>query len=55
MYRQKFTEMRSDLERERKWMNKQSAKRDSELLAVLEATSGMYGAQGIAVQNREGE
>ena len=46
--------MRSDLDRERKWMNKQSTKRDSELLAVLEATSGMYGAQGIAVQNRKG-
>ena len=33
-------------------MNKQWAKRESELLAVLEATSGMYGdLQGIAGQN----
>ncbi len=49
---EKFTELRSDLDKERKWMNKQWAKRDSELLAVLEATSGMYGdLQGIAGQN----
>ena len=49
---EKFTEMRGDLDKERKWMNKQWAKRDSELLAVLEATSGMYGdLQGIAGQN----
>jgi hypothetical protein len=49
---EKFTELRSDLDKERKWMNKQWAKRDSELLAVLEATSGMYGdLQGIAGQS----
>jgi hypothetical protein len=49
---EKFTELRSDLDKERKWMNKQWAKRDGELLAVLEATSGMYGdLQGIAGQN----
>ncbi|AXC11981.1 hypothetical protein ACPOL_2668 [Acidisarcina polymorpha] len=49
---EKFTEMRGDLDRERKWMNKQWAKRDTELLAVLETTSGMYGdLQGIAGQN----
>ena len=49
---EKFTELRSDLDRERKWMNKQWAKRDNELLAVLEATSGMYGdLQGIAGQS----
>jgi hypothetical protein len=49
---EKFTELRGDLDKERKWMNKQWAKRDSELLAVLEATSGMYGdLQGIAGQN----
>ena len=33
---EKFTELRGDLDKERKWMNKQWAKRDSELLAVLE-------------------
>jgi hypothetical protein len=38
---EKFTELRGDLDKERKWMNKQWAKRDNELLAVLEATSGM--------------
>ena len=49
---EKFTELRSDLDKERKWMNKQWAKRESELLAVLEATSGMYGdLQGIAGRN----
>lgn len=49
---EKFTELRGDLDKERKWMNKQWAKRDTELLAVLEATSGMYGdLQGIAGQN----
>lgn len=48
---EKFTELRGDLEKERKWMNKQWAKRDTELLSVLEATSGMYGdLQGIAGQ-----
>jgi hypothetical protein len=49
---EKFTELRGDLDKERKWMNKQWAKRESEILAVLEATSGMYGdLQGIAGQN----
>ncbi len=49
---EKFTELRSDLDKERKWMNKQWAKRDGELLAVLEATSGMYGdLQAIAGQS----
>ena len=37
---EKFSSMREDLDRERKWMNKQMAKRDGELLSVLEATSG---------------
>jgi hypothetical protein len=46
---EKFTELRKDLDAERKWMNKQWAKRDRELTIVLEATSGMYGdLQGIA-------
>lgn len=46
---EKFTELRKDLDGERKWMNKQWAKRDRELTIVLEATSGMYGdLQGIA-------
>ena len=49
---EKFTELRKDLDAERKWMNKQWAKRDRELLTVLEATSGMYGdLQGIAGQS----
>jgi hypothetical protein len=46
---EKFTELRKDLDAERKWMSKQWAKRDRELTIVLEATSGMYGdLQGIA-------
>ena len=45
----KFTELSKDLDNERKWMTKQWAKRDRDLLIVLEATSGMYGdLQGIA-------
>ena len=49
---EKFTGMRTDLDRERKWMNKQWAKREGELLAVLEATSGLYGdLQAIAGQS----
>ncbi len=49
---EKFTEMRDDLDRERKWMNKQWAKRDGELALVLEATSGLYGdLQAIAGQS----
>ncbi len=51
---EKFTELRKDLDAERRWMNKQWAKRDRELTAVLEATSGMYGdLQGIAGQSLE--
>jgi hypothetical protein len=46
---EKFTELRKDLDAERKWLNKQWAKRDRELTIVLEATSSMYGdLQGIA-------
>ena len=49
---EKFTELRKDLDSERKWMTKQWAKRDRELLTVLDATSGMYGdLQGIAGQS----
>ena len=49
---EKFTEQRRDLDAERKWMNKQWAKRDRDLLTALEATSGMYGdLQGIAGQS----
>ena len=45
----KFTELSKDLDNERKWMTKQWAKRDRDLLIVLEATSGMYrDPQGIA-------
>jgi hypothetical protein len=49
---EKFADLRQDLDGERKWMNKQWAKRDRELIAVLEATSGMYGdLHGIAGQS----
>jgi len=44
-----FTEMQDDLQRERKAITKQWAKRESEITRVLEATVGMYGdLQGIA-------
>jgi hypothetical protein len=44
-----FTEMQDDLQKERKAIMKQWAKRDSEIARVLEATVGMYGdLQGIA-------
>ena len=49
---EKFTELRKDLDAERKWMTKQWAKRDRELLTVLESTLGMWGdLQGIAGQS----
>lgn len=46
---EKFTDMRKDLDRERTFMQKQWSKRESQLLGVLESTSGLYGdLQGIA-------
>lgn len=46
---EKFSDMRDDLERERKLMMKQWAKREAQIATVLDATAGMYGdLQGIA-------
>ena len=46
---EKFTDMRADLDQERKFLQKQWAKREKQLELVLEATEGMYGdLQGIA-------
>lgn len=46
---EKFTEMREDLDRERKSMNKLWARREAQITGVIEATAGMYGdLQGIA-------
>jgi hypothetical protein len=46
---EKFGEMRSDLDKERKAMMRMWAKRDAQITGVLEATAGMYGdLQGIA-------
>jgi hypothetical protein len=46
---ERFTEMREDLDRERKVMTKAWAKRESQLISVVESTMGMYGdLQGIA-------
>jgi hypothetical protein len=46
---EKFTEMQSDLERERRAMQKMWAKREQQIRGVIEATAGMYGdLQGIA-------
>jgi hypothetical protein len=46
---EKFTDMRDDLDRERKFITKQWSKRDVQILAVLESTVGLVGdLQGIA-------
>jgi hypothetical protein len=46
---EKFAEMQSDLERERKAMQKAWAKREQQIRGVIDATAGMYGdMQGIA-------
>jgi hypothetical protein len=46
---EKFTEMRADLDRERKAMTKLWAKREAQIAGVLDATAGMIGdLQGIA-------
>ena len=46
---EKFTDMRADLDQERKFLQKQWAKREKQLELVLEASEGMYGdLQGIA-------
>src|SRR5579871_6002602 len=46
---EKFAEMQSDLERERKTMTRLWAKREEQIRGVVETTAGMYGdLQGIA-------
>ena len=46
---EKFDEMQTDLDRERKAMMKSWAKREAQITSVLDATAGMYGdLQGIA-------
>ena len=46
---EKFTEMREDLDKERKTMTRLWAKREEQLLGVITSTAGMYGdLQGIA-------
>lgn len=46
---EKFADMQEDLEKERKVMTKQWAKREQQIRLVIESTSGMYGdLQGIA-------
>lgn len=46
---EKFADMQDDLNRERKMMMKQWAKRDEQIRSVIDATAGMYGdLQGIA-------
>jgi hypothetical protein len=46
---EKFSEMQTDLDKERKAMLRQWAKREGQIHGVLEATAGMYGdLQGIA-------
>jgi hypothetical protein len=46
---ERFEEMRTDLERERKAMTRLWAKREEQIKGIIESTSGMYGdLQGIA-------
>lgn len=46
---EKFSDMREDLDRERKAMTKMWAKREEQLKGVLDSTAGLYGdLQGIA-------
>jgi hypothetical protein len=46
---EKFSDMRADLDRERKAMTRLWAKRESQIQCVIESTVGMYGdLQGIA-------
>ena len=46
---EKFSDMQSDLEKERKAMTKMWAKREEQIRCVIESTAGMYGdLQGIA-------
>ena len=48
---EKFNDMQEDLDRERKWMTKQWAKREQQIRIVVDSTAGMYGdVQGIAGQ-----
>jgi hypothetical protein len=48
---EKFTDMQSDLDRERKAMIRIWAKRDEQLKCVLDSSAGLYGdLQGIAGQ-----
>jgi hypothetical protein len=49
---EKFSDMREDLDRERKMMVRQWAKRETQIQSVIESTAGMYGdLQGIAGRN----
>ena len=51
---EKFTDMQSDLETERRVTTRQWAKREEQIRLVLEATAGMYGdLQGIAGMSLE--
>jgi hypothetical protein len=49
---EKFTDMQADLDRERRFMNKQWGKRAEQIQEVLASTAGLYGdLQGIAGQS----
>jgi hypothetical protein len=46
---EKFSDMREDLDRERKFMGRHRAKRETQILSVIESTVGMVGdLQAIA-------
>jgi hypothetical protein len=51
---EKFSDMQTDLERERKAMTRLRAKREGQIRGVIESTAGMYGdLQGIAGKTLE--
>jgi hypothetical protein len=46
---EKFDELKEDLDKERKFMNRVWAKREGQIQGVLDSTTGMWGdLQGIA-------
>ena len=48
---ERFSEMREDLDKERKLMTRAWAKRESQLISAIDSTMGMHGdLQGIAGQ-----
>jgi hypothetical protein len=52
---EKFNDMREDLDKERKFMGRQWAKRETQILAVIDSTVGMVGPSGHRGQGHAGD